>query len=114
MDEHTKRRGRPTGYPKSGGRKRGTPNRVTAALKDAILAAAEAAGGDGGLVGYLTELAVNEPVAFAGLLGKVLPLTVTGEADSPLQITRIELVAPQFANTGVSAGKHSTNNIEYH
>ncbi len=41
------------GRSKSGGRKAGTPNKVTSALKEAILEAAEVAGGNEGLVGYL-------------------------------------------------------------
>lgn len=68
--------------PKTGGRTAGTPNKTTAALKDAILAAAEAVGHDGngkeGLTGYLKFLAAGEPKAFAGLLGKVLPMQVFG------------------------------------
>lgn len=72
------------------GRKKGTPNKTTALLKEAILKAAELVGQDGmgkaGLVGYCQSLAVNEPRAFAGLLGKVLPMQVTGEGDGPLQV----------------------------
>lgn len=64
------------------GRPPGTPNRTTAALKDAILLAAEDVGSDrkgtGGLRGYLRFLARHEPKAFAALLGKVLPLQVVG------------------------------------
>lgn len=82
---------------KTGGRKKGTPNKTTKSLKEAILAAAEAVGqdgnGKGGTQGYLEQLAVTEPKAFAGLLGKVLPMVVAGDADSPLQsITHIKLV----------------------
>lgn len=65
------------------GRKAGTPNKTTGLLKDAILKAAEIAGEDGDgkgkLTGYLTRLANQEPKAFAGLLGRVLPLQVTGD-----------------------------------
>ncbi len=72
------------------GRKAGVPNKTTAALKDAILAAAVAVGYDGkgkdGLVGYLKLVASSDVKAFSGLLGKVLPLQITGEGDGPLQI----------------------------
>lgn len=72
------------------GRVKGTPNKTTALLKDAIIKAAEAAGenmnGKGGLVGYCTFLATKEPKAFAQLLGKVLPMQITGEDDGPLQV----------------------------
>jgi hypothetical protein len=68
---------------KTGGRQKGTPNKTTALLKDAILQAAEAAG-DGDLVAYLTVQARANPAPFMSLLGKVLPLQVTGGDGEPL------------------------------
>ena len=62
------------GNPKTGGRQLGTPNRVSGLLKTAIIEAGEAAGGDDGLVGYLTEQAQNNPVGFMALLVKILPI----------------------------------------
>jgi hypothetical protein len=56
------------------GRKKGIPNKVTAQLKDMILGALDDAGGQA----YLTEQAKACPAAFMALLGKVLPLQVTG------------------------------------
>lgn len=78
------KRGRPKGQPRTGGRKKGTPNRTTATLKDAILKAAELAGGKEGLVGYLKKQATENPGPFMALLGKVLPLQVTGAEGAPL------------------------------
>lgn len=75
------------------GRKKGVPNKTTALLKDAILQAAASAGGKEGLVGYLTAQAQDNPQSFLPLLGKVLPLQVTGEDGGPIRITRVELVA---------------------
>lgn len=69
---------------KTGGRQAGTPNKITADLKRAILEAAEAAGGDGGTAGYLTLQAHENPAAFMSLLGKVLPTTLAGDADNPI------------------------------
>ena len=66
-----------------GGRPKGAVNKITAVLKDAIMLAAEQAGGEGGLVGYLTAQAKDNPAAFLTLLGKLLPLT--GDKDAPLQ-----------------------------
>lgn len=77
------------GRPKTGGRKKGTPNKRTALLKDAILEAAQQAGGGDkeGLVNYLTARALDNPVAFMALLGKVLPMQVTGDDDSgPIRV----------------------------
>lgn len=65
------------------GRKKGAVNKTTAALKDAILEAAKAVGHDGkgkdGLTGYLKRVAQEDVKAFSTLLGKVLPLQVTGD-----------------------------------
>lgn len=64
------------------GRPKGSTNKTTATLKEAILLAAEKVGEDGkgkqGLTGYLIGLARSEPKAFSSLLGRVLPLTVQG------------------------------------
>lgn len=64
------------------GRTKGVPNKTTKTLKEAILLAAEKVGEDGkgkdGLTGYLVALATKQPKSFAGLLGRVLPLTLQG------------------------------------
>ena len=65
--------GNPAGKPK------GTPNKITVALREAILAAGEAAGGEGGLTGYLTRLAMENSSAYAGLLAKCLPHTLSAD-----------------------------------
>ena len=71
---------------KTGGRKRGSLNKTTSVLKDAILQAAEAAGGASGLEGYLKQRALDDnPGPFMALLGKVLPMQVEGNADNPVQ-----------------------------
>jgi hypothetical protein len=75
------------------GRAKGTPNKTTALLKDAILKAAEAAGGPskgdhpGGIVAYLETQAKANPGPFLALLGKVLPLQVTGGDGGPVQVS---------------------------
>ena len=69
-----------------GGRKAGTPNKVTKALKDMILGALDDAGGQE----YLVKQADENPTAFLTLVGKVLPLQVAGDADSPLVIAVIK------------------------
>lgn len=89
--------------PKAGpGRPKGSVNKTTALLKDAILKAAEAAGGggDGGLTSYLTTQAKETPAAFMALLGKVLPMQVVGDEENPLQhIVRIERVVVDPRNS---------------
>jgi hypothetical protein len=53
-------------------------------VKEAILKAGEAAGGAEGLVGYLQTQARENSTSFLTLLGKVLPLQVTGGAGGPI------------------------------
>lgn len=60
------------------GRPKGAVNKTTALLKDAILQAAQNAGGDRGMVGYLETQAIENPGPFMSLLGKVLPLQIAG------------------------------------
>lgn len=69
---------------KSGpGRPKGAPNKVQQAVKEMITEALNRAGG----VEYLVERA-NDPKtanAFIALVGKVLPLQVTGDPNNPVQ-----------------------------
>lgn len=79
------------------GRPKGVPNKSTALLKDAILQAAEAAGGKQGMIGYLQAQATANPGPFLALLGKVLPSQIGSDPDNPLRVVgRIELVAPDL------------------
>ncbi len=71
------------------GRPKGSPNKTTALLKDAILQAAERAGGPEGLVGYLEARAIDTPGPFMALLGKVLPTQLAGDPDNPIR-TKLE------------------------
>ena len=50
------------GRPKTGGRRKGTLNKTSALLKDAVLEAADTAGGKEGLVGYLRLQARENPI----------------------------------------------------
>jgi hypothetical protein len=71
----SKKPGPPKGSPKvpnSGGSRKGKPNKVTKALKDMILGALDAAGGEK----YLQEQSRKNASAFLTLLGKVLPTTL--------------------------------------
>lgn len=73
------------------GRKSGSKNKIPKALKDMILGALEAAGGQD----YLLEQAKENPGAFMSLLGKVLPseLALSGKLSMEVEpITRIETV----------------------
>lgn len=74
------------------GKPKGAVSKNTAAIKDMILTALSEAGG----VSYLVDRA-NDPKtasAFLGLVGKVLPMQVTGvDGDAIQTVTRIEIVS---------------------
>lgn len=77
------------GKPKTGGRQKGTTNKLTGDVKAMVLEALDRSGG----VDYLVAQSVTNPTAFMTLVGKVLPLTLAGDPNNPLQaVTRIELV----------------------
>lgn len=70
--------------PRAGmGRPKGAVNKTTKALKDMILEALDNSGG----VEYLQKQADANPTAFLTLVGKVLPLQVSGDPDAPLSLT---------------------------
>jgi hypothetical protein len=73
------------------GRKRGVPNKVTGELKAMILKALDEAGG----VAYLTTQAKESPNAFLALIGRVLPLQVSGDPDAPLVPAAVTFVIQQ-------------------
>jgi hypothetical protein len=70
---------------KGKGRPKGAVNKNTKALKDMILGALDGAGGEA----YLKRQAEENPGPFLTLVGKVLPLQLTGDANAPivLQLT---------------------------
>lgn len=75
------------GKVKTRGRKKGTPNKTTTALKTAIMNAFEKVGGED----YLVTVAKDDPKTFCTLLGRVLPAEmkaeVAGDNGGPLVIT---------------------------
>lgn len=80
MEKQTEKKPRRVGDGTPGpGRPKGVPNKMTTQLKDAILEAATKAGGPGGLVGYLTLQASENPGPFLSLLGKVLPMALDAQ-----------------------------------
>ncbi len=62
------------------GRPKGSQNKASAAIKDMIIQALDKAGG----IKYLHEQSASNPTAFLTLVGKVLPLQVSGDPDNPV------------------------------
>lgn len=93
--------------PEGSGRQKGSTNKVTALLKDAILQAAELEGsnqqGKDGLIGYLRVLSRREPVVFGRLLEKLLPYQLTGKDVAPMQMvhTTKEQILERFKERGL-------------
>lgn len=74
--------GRKPGTPKTGGRQKGVPNKLTADVKSMILGSLSRAGGED----YLLARSQDQPVAYMALVGKVLPLQLTGEGGGAIII----------------------------
>jgi hypothetical protein len=67
---------------KTGGRTAGTPNRFSADVKAMVLGALEQVGGQD----YLARQADANPGAFMTLVGKVLPLQLSGANNGPVEM----------------------------
>jgi hypothetical protein len=74
-----------------GGRRAGTPNKVTKELRVMVLEALDRAGG----VAYLTKQAHANPTAFLSLVGKLLPREIQPEENR--RLTLGELIEASYA-----------------
>jgi hypothetical protein len=83
------------------GRAKGTPNKVTVQVKEAIIRAFDEVGGHA----YLVAVARQEPRAFCTLLSKLLPRTDTTPVSAVLELTDNALndrLAALLRDSGVS------------
>jgi hypothetical protein len=77
---------------KAGGRGKGTPNKSTIAIREAVLQVfADLQDRSGEANGHLMDWALGNATDFYRLSSKLLPRQVTGEDGGPV-ITRVELV----------------------
>lgn len=65
---------------KTGGRQKGSVNKLTADLKEIVLCSLHAVGG----IEYLKKQAEKSPGPYMALLGKVLPLQLANDPNNPL------------------------------
>jgi hypothetical protein len=115
----SKRNGNPDWKPgvsaNPNGRAKGTPNKSTRIMREAVILAMEAASlqlktrellSESGVVGYLTHQAINEPVAFLAFASKaVLPLQIKHDLgmDNVIEVRfrKIEEVRMEFKRRGL-------------
>ncbi len=84
---------------KTGGRKKGTPNKTTRAVKDAIAFAADELGGAERLTEWAREAPENERAFWTTIYPKLLPLQLSGEGGGPVAVSVVKRVIVD-ANTG--------------
>lgn len=80
---------------KGSGRAKGTPNRITTSVRDAVKEAFDKAGG----VKFLEKLAKREPRTFAYLLQKLVPQAIqheiSGPGGGPVQYLNVNTGVPE-------------------
>lgn len=81
------------GRKKTGGRKKGTPNKVTSSVKEAIMKAFDELGGEK----YLVEVAKQDHRTFCSLLGRVLPKEISASIDTDLSLMTNEELEAELA-----------------
>lgn len=78
---------------KTGGRVKGTPNKLSTGAKEVIAQVAENIGGVARMTKWVRESPENEKAFWTSIYTKLLPLQVGGDKDNPLSvITRVERV----------------------
>jgi len=100
------------------GRKKGVPNKVTAAAKSVIAEAAEKLGGVERLVAWAKEDPENEGKFWSSIYPKLIPVQVTGEDGAPIQYEQVQNDAQSFesAIAGIAAriGAGATSGNTHH
>lgn len=73
------------GRPKTGGRKKGVTNKVNAEIKELIRGALDEVGGQA----YLVDQALNNPVSFLALVGKILPKDINQKVEGTISLAMV-------------------------
>ncbi len=87
---------------KTGGRRPGSPNRITLSVKQALIEAFEKRGG----VKSLLEWADTEPTEFYKLWAKMLPTEISGTDGKPIPLCIVEKIVD--ARDGTDDENHSS------
>ena len=75
--------GRPCGQKKTGGRKKGTANKITQTLKEMLMGSLDSVGGQE----YFERQAEANPVAYMTIIGKLIPNELKAEIDAKTDST---------------------------
>lgn len=78
--------GNVAGKGRVGGRAKGTPNKLSKTVKEAIEFAAEGLGGAARIVAWAKEDAANERIFWGNIYPKLLPLQIAGDPAAPISI----------------------------
>jgi hypothetical protein len=71
------------GHIKKGGRKKGSPNKVTAVAKEVIAAVATELGGQDRMLEWVKADPQNERIFWSQIYPKLLPVQLTGQNEGP-------------------------------
>ena len=77
---------------KTGGRKKGTPNKTTKAIKDMLQGALDEVGGQE----YFVNLATTNPTAFVSLIAKLLPAEINASIDANVSLKDLPTSIDEF------------------
>lgn len=77
---------------KTGGRKKGTTNKTTKAIKDMLQGALDEVGGQS----YFVNLATTNPAAFVSLIAKLLPAEINASIDANVSLKDLPTSIDEF------------------
>lgn len=104
----TKTKRKPTGAAAMGpgpGRPKGLQNAITVQLKNMILGALDDAGGQK----YLRQQAIENPVAFMSLVGKVLPSTLNDQTAGQFRVVLMKFEADEPTDDVIDVTPQTVN-----
>ena len=78
--------GKPKGSPKTGGRKKGTPNKLTLSVKEAVLETFQNLGG----IDHMTEWAQENPTDFYRIAAKLIPQQINADVTQTHKVVSAE------------------------
>lgn len=79
---------------KGAGRPKGSPNKLGKAAKEVLAAAAEQLGGERRIVEWVQEDPANERIFWGQMYPKLLPHTISGDPDNPLETITKVIIEP--------------------